>query len=210
MKMRLDIQKPTVVVIDDDEGTRESLRNLFQSVGLDNELYASAQDFLSSERVDRPGCMLLDVRLRGRSGLDFQTEMLQRKIQLPIIFMTGYGDIPMTVRAMKAGAVEFLTKPFHEQQLLDAIQTAIELDSVRRIADEDTARVRSLLNSLSSREREVMALVVGGLMNKQIAAKLGLSEVTVKVHRAQVMRKMKVSSLAELVKLSGKTGNFGA
>jgi RNA polymerase sigma factor (sigma-70 family) len=154
--------------------------------------------------------MLLDVRLRGRSGLDFQTEMLQRKIQLPIIFMTGYGDIPMTVRAMKAGAVEFLTKPFHEQQLLDAIQTAIELDSVRRIADEDTARVRSLLNSLSSREREVMALVVGGLMNKQIAAKLGLSEVTVKVHRAQVMRKMKVSSLAELVKLSGKTGNFGA
>ncbi len=208
--MRLDIQKPTVVVIDDDEGTRESLRNLFQSVGLDNELYASAQDFLSSERVDRPGCMLLDVRLRGRSGLDFQTEMLQRKIQLPIIFMTGYGDIPMTVRAMKAGAVEFLTKPFHEQQLLDAIQTAIELDSVRRIADEDTARVRSLLNSLSSREREVMALVVGGLMNKQIAAKLGLSEVTVKVHRAQVMRKMKVSSLAELVKLSGKTGNFGA
>ncbi len=204
MKLAPEDQQPRVVVIDDDRGTRESLGNLFQSVGLEADFYASVQEYLGSNRPDLPGCMLLDVRLPGRSGLDFQTEMSQRGNRLPIIFMTGHGDIPMTVRAMKAGAVEFLTKPFHEQQLLDAIQAAFELDQSRRKAREDTNRVASKAASLSNREREIMALVVAGLMNKQIAAQLGLSEVTVKVHRGQVMKKMNARSVAELVKMTEK------
>jgi FixJ family two-component response regulator len=202
--MKEERDKPVVVVIDDDRSIRESLENLFQTVGLDAEFYASVQQFLSSKRADRPGCMILDVRLPGRSGLDFQSEMSKQKNYLPIIFITGHGDIPMTVRAMKAGAVEFLTKPFHEQQLLDAIETAFSVDRARRAAEDELRRVMELVASLSKREHEVMNLVVKGLMNKQIAAELGLSEVTVKVHRGQVMKKMKANSVADLVRMNEK------
>jgi FixJ family two-component response regulator len=194
--------EPAVIVIDDDQAVRESLAILFQSMGLESELFASVHEFLDSKREDRPGCMLLDVRLPGKSGLDFQTEALEANYRLPIIFITGYGDIPMTVRAMKAGAVEFLTKPFNEQQLLDAVNAAIALDKTQRHFDCSQKCLIGSFRTLTAQERLVMSHVVNGLMNKQIAAELQLAEVTVKKYRGRIMQKMKASSLAELVKMS--------
>ena len=196
--------KPTVIVIDDDQAVRDSLAVLFQSVGLDSELFASVQEYLDRKCESRPGCMLLDVRLPGKSGLDFQTEILAANDRLPIIFITGYGDIPMTVRAMKAGAVEFLTKPFHEQQLLDTVNAAIALDKNQRQIQWSQKSLNASFETLTARERSIMSHVVNGLMNKQIAVRLNLAEVTVKKYRGQIMRKMNATSLADLVKMSEK------
>jgi RNA polymerase sigma factor (sigma-70 family) len=195
-----------VYVIDDDAQTRESLKNLMRSVGLRVEVFASAQDFLRSKRPDVPGCLVLDVRLKGLSGLDLQKRMAEAKIEVPIIFITGYGDIPMTVQAMKAGAVEFLTKPFRNQELLDAIQQALERDRTTRDQRAKNEELHSRYDSLTPREREVMTLVVAGLLNKQIAGELGTSETTVKNHRHQLMEKMGADSVAELVKMAYKLG----
>ena len=195
-----------VYVIDDDAQTRESLKNLMRSVGLQVEVFASAQDFLRSKRPDVPACLVLDVRLRGLSGLDLQKHMAEAKIEVPIIFITGYGDIPMTVQAMKAGAVEFLTKPFRNQELLDAIQQALERDRTTREQQAKNDELYARYDSLTPREREVMTLVVAGLLNKQIAGELGTSETTVKNHRHQVMEKMGADSVAELVKMAYNLG----
>ena len=195
-----------VYVIDDDTQTRESLKNLMRSVGLQVEVFASAQDFLRSKRPDVPACLVLDVRLRGLSGLDLQKRMAEAKIEFPIIFITGYGDIPMTVQAMKAGAVEFLTKPFRNQELLDAIQQALERDRTAREQRAKNDELYDRYDSLTPREREVMTLVVAGLLNKQIAGELGTSETTVKNHRHQLMEKMGADSVAELVKMAYKLG----
>jgi FixJ family two-component response regulator len=191
-----------VFVIDDDRSLRESIKSLIRSVGMRVETFASARLFLASSRPDAPACLVLDVRMPGLSGLDLQRELSDVDIPIPIIFITAHGDIPMSVRAMKAGAVEFLTKPFREQDLLDAIAQAIEHDRVARTQRMETADQRLRFGSLSPREREVMALVVAGLLNKQIAARLKISEVTVKLHRHQVMEKMKASSLADLVRMA--------
>ena len=195
-----------VYVIDDDAQTREALKNLMRSVGLHAEVFASAQDFLRSKRPDVPACLVLDVRLRGLSGLDLQKRMAEAKIEVPIIFITGYGDIPMTVQAMKAGAVEFLTKPFRNQELLDAIHQALERDRTTREQRAKNDELYDRYNSLTPREREVMTLVVAGLLNKQIAGELGTSETTVKNHRHQIMEKMGADSLAELVKMAYNLG----
>jgi RNA polymerase sigma factor (sigma-70 family) len=195
-----------VYVIDDDAQTREALKNLMRSVGLHAEVFASAQDFLQSKRPDVPACLVLDVRLRGLSGLDLQKRMAEAKIEVPIIFITGYGDIPMTVQAMKAGAVEFLTKPFRNQELLDAIQQALERDRTTRDQRAKNEELHTRYDSLTPREREVMTLVVAGLLNKQIAGELGTSETTVKNHRHQIMEKMGADSLAELVKMAYNLG----
>ena len=195
-----------VYVIDDDAQTRDALKNLMRSVGLHVEVFASAQDFLRSKRPDVPACLVLDVRLRGLSGLDLQKRMAEAKIEVPIIFITGYGDIPMTVQAMKAGAVEFLTKPFRNQELLDAIQQALERDRITREQRAKNEELYDRYDSLTPREREVMTLVVAGLLNKQIAGELGTSETTVKNHRHQIMEKMGADSLAELVKMAYKLG----
>jgi RNA polymerase sigma factor (sigma-70 family) len=195
-----------VYVIDDDAQTRESLKNLMRSVGLHAEVFASAQDFLRSKLPDVPACLVLDVRLRGLSGLDLQKRMAEAKIEVPIIFITGYGDIPMTVQAMKAGAVEFLTKPFRNQELLDAIQQALERDRTTREQRAKNDELYDRYDSLTPREREVMTLVVAGLLNKQIAGELGTSETTVKNHRHQIMEKMGADSLAELVKMAYNLG----
>lgn len=195
-----------VFVVDDDVGTRESLKNLIRSVGLRVEVFASAQDFLRSTRPDVPGCLVLDVRLPGLSGLDLQKRMAEVELEIPIVFISGHGDIPMSVRAMKAGAVEFLTKPFREQELLDAIQQALERDRNAREQRAEIAELRSRYRLLTPREREVMALVVTGLLNKQIAGKLGTSEASVKVHRQHVMEKMRAGSLAALVRMSDRVG----
>ena len=195
-----------VYVIDDDAQTRDALKNLMRSVGLHAEVFASAQDFLRSKRPDVPACLVLDVRLRGLSGLDLQKRMAEAKIEVPIIFITGYGDIPMTVQAMKAGAVEFLTKPFRNQELLDAIQQALERDRTTRDQRAKNEELHTRYDSLTPREREVMTLVVAGLLNKQIAGELGTSETTVKNHRHQVMEKMGADSVAELVKMAYKLG----
>jgi RNA polymerase sigma factor (sigma-70 family) len=195
-----------VYVIDDDAQTRDALKNLMRSVGLQVEVFASAQDFLRSKRPDVPACLVLDVRLRGLSGLDLQKRMAEAKIEVPIIFITGYGDIPMTVQAMKAGAVEFLTKPFRNQELLDAIQQALERDRTTREQRAKNDELYDRYESLTPREREVMTLVVAGLLNKQIAGELGTSETTVKNHRHQVMEKMGADSVAELVKMAYKLG----
>jgi FixJ family two-component response regulator len=195
-----------VFVVDDDEGMRQSLKNLIGSVGLRVETFASAQEFLRSKLTDVPGCLVLDVRLPGLSGLDLQKRMVEAGIEIPIIFITGHGDIPMTVRAMKAGAVEFLTKPFRDQDLLDAIQQALDRDRAARKQRAQINELHSRLNSLTPREREVMGLVVAGLLNKQIAGELGTSETTIKIHRHQVMEKMGAGSLAELVRMADRLG----
>jgi FixJ family two-component response regulator len=193
-----------VFVVDDDAPMRESLKNLIRSVGLRVELFASAHEFLRSKRPDLPSCLVLDVRLPGLSGLDLQRRTGDAGIEIPIVFITGHGDIPMSVRAMKAGAVEFLTKPFRDQDLLDAIQQALERDSKARDQRAALEKVRSRFASLTSREREVMKRVVAGLLNKQIGAELGTSETTVKIHRHQVMEKMGAGSLAELVRMADR------
>jgi FixJ family two-component response regulator len=197
---------PVVFVVDDDASVREGLKSLLRSVDLQVETFGSAAEFLQSKLPDAPGCLVLDVRLPGLSGLDFQTELARAGIDIPIIFITGHGDIPMTVRAMKAGAVEFLTKPFREQDMLDAIRVALEKDRSRREQDKKTTELRKLFESLTSREQEVMGFVTAGLLNKQIAADIGLSEITVKVHRGNVMRKMGARSLADLVRMADALG----
>ena len=195
-----------VFIVDDDASLRESLKNLIRSVGLRVEPFSSAQEFLRSKRPEVPGCLVLDVRLPGLSGLDLQKRMADSDIEMPIIFITGHGDIPMTVRAMKAGAVEFLTKPFRDQDLLDAIQQALERDRTGRKQRKEIEDLRRRFDLLTQREREVMALVVTGLLNKQIAGELGTSETTIKIHRHQVMEKMAANSLAELVRMSDRLG----
>ncbi len=195
-----------VYVVDDDSSVREAIKSLIRSVGLRVETFGTAQEFLHSARPDAPGCVVLDVRLPGLSGLDLQRELAANGINLPVIFITGHGDIPMSVRAMKAGALEFLTKPFRDQDLLDAIQQALERDRGARQQRSETAEVRERFDSLTAREREVMGLVVSGLLNKQIAGELGTSEVTIKIHRSQVMKKMGAGSLAELVRMTEKLG----
>jgi FixJ family two-component response regulator len=195
-----------VLVVEDDQSFREALRRLFQTVGLQVETFGSTSELLQKGLPDAPSCLVLDIRLPGRSGLDLQAEFEKTGTQIPIIFMTGHGDIPMTVRAMKAGAVDFLTKPFRDQDLLDAVAAAIERDRSRRARDEATLKLRTLYEALTTREREVMARATAGLMNKQIAGDLGLSEVTVKIHRGHLMRKMKARSLADLVRMAEALG----
>ena len=199
-------QPAAIVVIDDDASMRRALENLFKSVGFAVELFASPQEFLLSGRPDRPGCMVLDIRFPGRSGLDMQRDLAAANAQLPIIFITGYGDVPMSVRAMKAGAVEFLTKPFRDQDLLDAVGAALEKDRARREGEMRLAELRNRFGTLTTRERQVMSLVVAGRLNKQIAAELGVSEMTIKMHRRQVMRKMHAAGVAQLVRLADQIG----
>jgi FixJ family two-component response regulator len=199
-------KEPLVFIVEDDPSMQRALGNLFQSVGLEIEVFGSASDMLKSKLPDVASCLVLDVRLPGLSGLDFQTELAKANIHIPIIFMTGHGDIPMTVRAMKGGAVDFLTKPFRDQDMLDAVVKAIERDRKRREADKIVASLQTLLDTLTPREREVLALVSSGLLNKQIAAELGLAEITVKIHRGHIMRKMAAKSLADLVRKAETLG----
>jgi len=191
-----------VFVVEDDPSMRNALKNLLRSVGLEAQLFASAQEFLEGGRPDMPSCLVLDVRLPGLSGLDLQRELARTNIEIPIIFITAHGDIPMSVRAMKAGAVEFLTKPFRDQDLLDAIQVSLAQDRVRRQKEKEVAELQQRLQSLTSRERELLPLVVSGRANKEIAAEIGTSEITVKVHRGNLMRKMQAGSFADLLRMA--------
>jgi FixJ family two-component response regulator len=195
-----------VFIVDDDVAMRETLGSLFRSVGLRVELFGSAREFAQIKMPNAASCLVLDIRLPGVSGLDFQAELAEAGIRVPIIFMTGHGDIPMSVQAMKAGAIDFLTKPFRDQEMLDAVARALERDQKRRDSEMAIAEIRVRLDSLTSREREVMAFVVEGLMNKQVAAKLGVSEITIKVHRVNMMRKMKARSVVDLVGMADSLG----
>jgi len=196
--------EPTIIIVDDDAGIRESLEGLLRSVGLQVKALASVPEFVKDGRPEGPACLVLDVRLPGRSGLDFQRELSAANIHVPIIIITGYGDIPMSVRAIKGGAIEFLTKPFRDQDLLDAIQLGLERDRAWLENQKALADLRARFDTLTPREREVMALVVAGRLNKQIAYEIGISEITVKVHRGQVMRKMKAASLPDLARMADK------
>jgi FixJ family two-component response regulator len=195
-----------VLVVEDDASMRRALVNLFQSVGLGVQAFSSASEMLQSKLPDAASCLVLDVRLPGLSGLDFQTELAKANVHTPIIFMTGHGDIPMTVRAMKGGAVDFLTKPFRDQDMLDAVMKAIERDRNRREVEKVVAKLNALFETLTSREREILAFVTSGLMNKQIAAELGLAEITIKIHRGHIMKKMGARSLADLVRKAATLG----
>lgn len=200
------VKEPIVFIIDDDLSVRRALTNLFQSVGLQVEAFGSAPEMLQAKLPDVASCLVLDIRLPGLSGLDLQNELAKAGVHIPIIFITGHGDIPMTVRAMKGGAVDFLTKPFRDQDLLDAVVRAIEQDRKRREVEKALANVQSLFDALTPREREVLALVASGLMNKQIAAELGLAEITVKIHRGHIMKKMGARSLADLIRMAETLG----
>lgn len=197
---------PTVFVLDDDTSIRDPLKTLLRSVGLSVEFFGSPLEFLHGMRLETPSCLVLDVRLPGKSGLDLQRELAEKNISIPIIFLTAHGDIPMTVRAMKAGAVGFLTKPFRDQDLLDVVQEALERDRSRRERQAEIAFLRERLESLTPRERQVLPLVVSGLLNKQMAAEIGTTEATIKVHRSQLMRKMGAESLPQLVRMADKIG----
>jgi FixJ family two-component response regulator len=199
-------REPIVFIIDDDASIRRALTNLFQSVGLDVVAFGSAPEMLQSKLPNVASCLVLDIRLPGVSGLDFQIELAKANIHIPIVFMTGHGDIPMTVRAMKGGAVDFLTKPFRDQDMLDAVVAAVERDRKRREVEKIAANLQTLLETLTPREREVLALVSSGLMNKQTAAELGLAEITVKLHRGHIMKKMGARSLADLVRMAETLG----
>lgn len=198
--------QPIVFIVDDDASMRRALTNLFESVGLKVETFGSAPQLLQAKPPQVPSCLVLDIRLPGASGLDLQSDLAKANIQTPIIFITGHADVPMTVRAMKGGAIDFLTKPVRDQDILDAVQAAIERDRKRRDLNKTVSNVRSRFDSLSSRERDVLALVTSGLMNKQVAAQLGLAEITVKIYRGQIMRKMGAKSLADLVRMSEALG----
>jgi FixJ family two-component response regulator len=195
-----------VLVVDDDASVRQAMQRLFRSVGLQAEVFASAAEFIRTKLADVPSCLVLDVRLPGLSGLDFQTELAEADIKVPIVFMTGHGDIPMTVKAMKAGAIEFLAKPFRDQDMLDAVRLGLERDRARREGERGIADMRARFATLTPREQEVMAFVTAGLMNKQIAGEMQLAEITVKLHRGSVMRKMGAKSLADLVRMADLVG----
>lgn len=200
------VPAPIVFVVDDDPSVRRAIQRLIGSVGLRVELFGSAQEFLGANLSNVPSCLVLDVRLPGISGLDFQRHLAEANIKIPIVFITAHGDIPMTVRAMKAGAVEFLTKPFRDQDLIDSVHLALERDKIRRQQEAELRTLRERFDSLTPREREILPLVVSGIPNKQIATIIGTSEATVKVHRSQVSRKMRAQSLAELVRMAAKMG----
>jgi FixJ family two-component response regulator len=199
-------ERAIVHVVDDDASMRGALESLFDSVGLGTQTYAAAGDFLATSLADRPGCVVIDIRLPDMNGLDFQAQLTRMGVRLPVVMMTGYGDIPMSVRAMKRGAVDFLPKPFHDQDMLDAVMAAIERDRQRRAVDGDVSQLQQRFATLSPREQQVMLLVTSGKMNKQVAGELGISEITVKIHRGAAMRKMEARTLADLVRMAEVVG----